>query len=377
MKKIVLINQSSGYLMIDIANAFVQSGKFDEVVLIAGRINPIKIPLDNRIKVTNIISYHRSSTIKRMLSWGIATLQVFLLLLFKFRTYEIFFVSNPPTLVFLSPFLKHHYSALVYDVYPDGAVLGGFITEKSILYRWWAQSTIQFYAKAHRVFTITPGMAQTIATYCPPTKITVVPVWSSNAFDTIIQKAENQFIQNEHLVNQFVVMYSGNIGKGQGLEALVEVADQLRDESNLLFLFIGEGWGKTALINRVNELQLESLFRFLPYQDANQLPHSLSAADMAVIATPKEAGRVCVPSKTYNLLKLGKALLCITGKDSELYRLVNEYGVGKCFEQDEINEIAHFIRLCKHNPERIEQYAKKSTSYALTVTASLANQFVE
>ena len=36
MKSILIVNQSSGYLMVDIANAFVNSGKYDQVVLMAG-----------------------------------------------------------------------------------------------------------------------------------------------------------------------------------------------------------------------------------------------------------------------------------------------------------------------------------------------------
>ena len=38
-KSILLINQSTGYLMTDIVNAYVASGEFDKVELFAGEIN--------------------------------------------------------------------------------------------------------------------------------------------------------------------------------------------------------------------------------------------------------------------------------------------------------------------------------------------------
>jgi glycosyltransferase involved in cell wall biosynthesis len=350
MRKIVLVNQSSGYLMIDIANAFVQSGKYDEVVLVAGSIKPINIPLDESIKVEKIIKYNRNSTLKRMASWGIATLQVFLLILMKYRKYELFIVSNPPTLSFLSFFCNNSYSVLIFDVFPDGAVLGGFITEQSLFYRWWYKSTELFYKKARKVFTITQGMAKTIAKYCDPSKIEVVPIWSSSSFDTVIKKEENLFIKEQQVENKFIVMYSGNMGKGHELETLIDVADKMRNEKDLLILFVGEGWGKQALMELVNRLNLNEMCRFLPFQNATFLAHSLSAADIAVVSIAKEAGLVCVPSKTYNLLQLGKPLLCITGEGSELYRLVNEYQVGACFEKHQVSEIAAFIRKIKDNP---------------------------
>lgn len=37
-KSVLLANQSTGYLMVDIVNAYVQSGKYDRVELFAGEI---------------------------------------------------------------------------------------------------------------------------------------------------------------------------------------------------------------------------------------------------------------------------------------------------------------------------------------------------
>jgi hypothetical protein len=66
-EKIVLVNQSAGYLFIDIANAFAE--RYSEVVLLAGEVLPMNEPLSQLIKVHQIYAYNRGSTLKRMLSW--------------------------------------------------------------------------------------------------------------------------------------------------------------------------------------------------------------------------------------------------------------------------------------------------------------------
>ena len=68
MKKVVLINQSTGYLMIDIVNAYAE--EYDEVVLLAGSVKVTERQLNEKVKVRKIIAYYRGSSIKRLFTWG-------------------------------------------------------------------------------------------------------------------------------------------------------------------------------------------------------------------------------------------------------------------------------------------------------------------
>jgi hypothetical protein len=94
MKRVVLVNQSTGYLMIDIANAYAEV--YDEVVLLAGSIKVTERELSDKVKVKKIIAYNRSSSIKRLFTWVWGTIQIFNKLLFKYRKQEVVYVTNPP-----------------------------------------------------------------------------------------------------------------------------------------------------------------------------------------------------------------------------------------------------------------------------------------
>ena len=103
------------------------------------------------------------------------------------------------------------------------------------------------------------------------------------------------------------------------------------------------------LRKKILELNLNNC-SMLPFQPAEALPYSLAAADIAVVTQGRDASKMSVPSKTYNFMSVGAPLLCITGDDSELKRLVNYYKIGKCFKAEQIDEMKNFVWQLKQNP---------------------------
>ena len=63
MKKILIINQTCGYLTVEIANAFIRSGKYEEVAIAAGNKINQGFKLDEKVKVQKIKNYNTKNTI--------------------------------------------------------------------------------------------------------------------------------------------------------------------------------------------------------------------------------------------------------------------------------------------------------------------------
>lgn len=372
MRKVVLVNQSTGYLMIDIVNAYM--AKYDQVVLIAGSICTMERPLENDVVIDKIIPYNRSTTIKRILTWLYGTLQVFFKLLFKYRHYEVVYVTNPPMCYLLAFFIHSSFSVIVYDVYPDALKNIG-INDKSIFFRLWATWNQKLFSKAQKVFTLSDGMGEILKHYVDSSKIKIIPNWPASERLHPIEKSENLFIRKYKLEKKFIVLYSGNIGYTHNVECLVDVAKKIKDEKDILFLIIGEGMKKSMIQKCVRDSGLQT-FMFLTWQDKDMLPYSLGAADIAVITLNDNTAQLSVPSKTYNLLAVGAPLLCIAPLNSELRNLVHKYQNGSCFEKSEVEEISSYISMLKNNPEiRLEQ-CRKSLIAARDFTYKNANKYV-
>ncbi len=361
-RKIILINQSTGYLTIDIANALAE--KYDEVVLLYGSLKLMDIDLSAKIKHARLIRYNRKSTFSRIFTWLYASVQIFFKLLFVYRKHEIMYVTNPPMSYFASCFFRRRFSIIVYDIYPDALKNIG-IRENSFVYKIWDICNKKIFVSAHKIFTLSDGMQNCLVQYVPRNKIVVIPNWSHLSDITPIIRKDNPFILNLKLEKKFIVLYSGNIGYTHNLEVVIEAAQLISDDNDIVFMFIGDGAKKKKLQQMTEKYALGNCL-FLDWQPGNQFLNALSAADMSVVTLNETTAMLSVPSKTYNLMAVGSPLLAIANKESELAKLVTSYKCGSCFDGNDPREIANYIIMLKKNESlrmQISEYSRVASSH--------------
>lgn len=372
MKKVVLVNQSTGYLMIDIANAF--TGKYDEVCLIAGSVKVMQRSLNTKVKLKTITYYNRTSTISRLYSWLAGSIQIWALLLVKYHNYDLVFFTNPPFAYLSALHLRRKFNVVVYDTYPDALKNIG-VSPSSVVYRVWAQLNKKVFKKAMNIITLSDSMKSLLEQYVTSEKIIVIPNWSGSDSFKPIHKTENLFIKEQGLQDQFVVLYSGNIGYTHNVEIMIAVAKQLQQQLDICFLFIGEGKKKQELLDQVEKYKLTNC-KFLTWQDSSILPLSLASADLGVVTLNDESGMLSVPSKTYNLLACGVPLLSISPELSELATLITNFQNGRNFSTNEVNDIAKFILKCRDNKEFLAQLSANSLAASQHFNHSNAELYV-
>lgn len=372
MKKIVFVNQSSGYLLTDILNVYAQ--EYDEVALIYGTIKENERKLDDRIRLDRICAYDRSSAMGRIKTWGKATWQIYRKLRRDYKDYEIVYVTNPPMAYLCSLRLKNPFSVIVFDTYPDALSNIG-IRKGNPLFNLWAGWNRKLFVKAKRVFTLSEGMAVRLGSYVERSKITVVPCWSANSTFAPMAKGENPFVRKHGLDGKFVVMYSGNMGVTHNVQLLVECAKRLRDNDRIHFMLIGGGTRKMELESMVKAEGLVNC-TFMDWLPAEQLPYSLAAADLGVISLTDETALVSVPSKTFNLLAVGCPLMCIVPQRSEIARMVTKYENGKCFEVNEVDQMVDYIRLLSADGSLTKALSEKSLVAAKDFTMDNAKRYL-
>ncbi len=149
LRKIIFVNQATGYLTIDIINAF--AAKFDEVAFMYGDLRIQDAEPHPKVKFSKIVQKSRKSNGMRFLRWLIATIQIFFLLITRYRRYEIFYFSIPPFAYFLSLLIRRKFSILMWDVYPDALKLVG-INETHVVYRIWTLINRRLFKKCAPYF---------------------------------------------------------------------------------------------------------------------------------------------------------------------------------------------------------------------------------
>lgn len=371
-RKIVIINQSTGYLTIDIINSFAQH--FDVVDLIYGEIREQDVPIHPKVKKHQIFKKSRVSHVRRFFAWIVASVQIFFLLLFKYRKHEVFYFSLPPFAYLGSIILPNKFSLVMFDVYPDVLKMLN-IKQTNMVYKAWAWCNKKLFIKAHRVYTIGNSLANLMAQYAPLNKIHVIPLWTGLTNVVPVPKAENPFIATHGLQGKFIVQYSGNIGGTHNIEAMIEVAKLMKEHSDILFLIIGRGLKMPLVTKLIKDNHLTNCM-LLPFQPDNVIRHSIAAADISVVLIEDKIADVSIPSKVYNIMAVGSSILSISPAQSEIHKLVNKYDIGANFENNEIAQMAAYIVKVKHSTAIMQNFSSNAIAASKNYTAANADKYV-
>lgn len=372
-RKIVVVNQAVNYLTVGITNAFYE--KFDDVTLITANVHAQGEELDPAIKIEKINLYHERPASKKALSYVKAMLSIWWLLHTKYRKHEVFFVSAPPMAYLLNLFTFNRFSMLIWDVYPDMLKITG-MKETHVVYRIWTWLNRKSFKKAYKLFTIGNRMSDLIARYAERSKIIITPIWSIFQSNQKRPKEGNPFIEAHNLHGKFIVQYSGNIGLSHNVEVMVELAELLVHEKDILFMIIGRGARLPYIERLVREKKLSNCM-FLPFQTDEMFPYSLSAADMGVVILDDATSKGSVPSKSYNLMSYGIPSLYIAADDSELKDYSINYGHAGCFSIASLDKAAEFVLEMSRNEVMRNSYIANTEKAAQNFKRGNADRIIE
>jgi colanic acid biosynthesis glycosyl transferase WcaI len=163
-----------------------------------------------------------------------------------------------------------------------------------------------------------------------------------------------------------VVLYSGNMGKKQGLEIVLQTAVQLRQEPDLLFLMVGTGASQEELVQQAEQLQLDNL-RFYPLQPYEDLPALMALADIHLVVQKKGVADAVLPSKLTTILAVGGESVITAEAHTELGLLCQEYpGIAKCIEPENVDAlVATLTEMLLHLPLKMPGvYNKVANQFA-------------
>ena len=372
-REIVFINQATGYLTIDIVNAF--ASKFDAVALISGSVRIQDIPLNQSVKCKKIIKYNRGNPLKKFISWIIGTFQIFWLLRTRFRDYDIFYFTVPPTAYLLSLILPNRFSILVFDIYPDSLKVFK-VKESNFLYTRWQKWNTILFSRAYRIYTLGKAMKKELLKYTDPEKIITINNWSGLTKLNPVSKQDNPFVQTHHLSDKFIVSYSGNIGHTHNVESIVYLAEELIKHEKIVFVIIGRGKRVDVIRQLIKAKGLTNCI-LLPFLPDDEIQFSLSAADVSIVILDEKVAGYSIPSKTYNLLAVGSAFMCIGSEESELAGFVAEHNIGKSFTQHNITGMIEYLLELSVNSELLNTYKKNSLKISKDFTSKNAELYLK
>lgn len=218
--------------------------------------------------------------------------------------------------------------------------------------------------RASVVSTISEGMrARIINKGIDPKKVLLFPNWA-DLQNVCPGDKHNEFRRMYKLdKDDFIVLYAGNLGEKQGLETVIYAADKLRGDSNIKFLFVGEGAKKKSLMHLAQSLKWPNV-EFLPLQPQAMLCTMLNAADICLISQQRNATNVFMPSKLTNILASGRPVIVMAESTCAVAEVVKNIKCGEVIEPENLADLAAIILNMAKDRNQLEQMGEKGRKYA-------------
>lgn len=271
--------------------------------------------------------------------------------------------TDPPLLGLLGAFLKRWWGCkLVYycqDLYPDIALATGDVKSRILLGLLERANNIA-YAAADTIVVLGRDMERRLLNKgLAADKIAVIPNW----VDAQVIRAPLHNATRVQFGERFVVMYSGNLGLSQQLEAVLEAADRLRNDKRVLFVLVGEGARKKWLQEEARRKGLANVW-FLPYQPKERLGDSLTAADLHLIPLMPGAAGCMVPSKVYGILAAGRPFVAMMEDYADVACLAAEHRVGFVTPPGDVDALVAAIQNAMRNPGQLMEMGRRARRLA-------------
>ncbi|MGR6116885.1 glycosyltransferase family 4 protein [Aeribacillus composti] len=324
----------------------------------------------------------KQSALRRLMNYFSFTFSSFIGGIFVQKP-DIVYATTPQLFQTFSGWLlsKWHRAKFVLevrDLWVDFAEILGQFKNKKLLNL--ARKLEKFlYKKADLIVVVTNGYKDRLVSEgIPEEKIIVIPNGVNPALlnDTY---ANYKDIKTEcNLQNKRVILYSGNIGSAQGLETVIQAAIKLKDNSDYIFLFIGEGVEKKRLKELAEQNQLSNV-RFIDQIPKDELISYYKAADIGIVSLKKHPlFSITIPSKMFDYLSMSIPVLI--GVDGEARQIIEKLNGGYFFEPENADDFiralfnafeneAELKRMRKNLKERLlahynrEMFAKKLSDH--------------
>ncbi|MFS4417365.1 glycosyltransferase family 4 protein [Maribacter sp. 2307ULW6-5] len=249
--------------------------------------------------------------------------------------FDLIIMPTPPiTLINVAQWIKKRSKAKLYlilrDIFPQNAVDLKMMSPHGPLYHYFRKLERKLYRNADAMGCMSQENINYVLRHnpsVPKEKLHLLPNWEK--FKIQLEDAEKKefLVKKYGLENKFIAIYGGNMGKPQQLENVLQLAKEVQDVPEIVFLFIGWGTEKAKLQQMALTLQLNNV-RFLenlPRPDYNTL---LQCADVGLISLHKDFTIPNYPSKVNAYYKLKLPVLATVDVNTDFGRDLEAIGAG-------------------------------------------------
>ena len=227
------------------------------------------------------------------------------------------------------------------DLWPESILAVGAIKNQRVIKLLEAIERF-VYRKADHIVAVTHAFKKHIAANgASEEKVSVI----RNGVDLSMFQpidADRAYAEELGVQDKFVAAYVGTHGMAHGLGTILDAAELLRDEPNIVFLMVGDGAEKARLQEEKKQRQLTNVV-MLGQQPKEDMPKIWAISDVSLVLLKKlELFLTVIPSKIFESMAMGKPI--VLGVEGESREIVEDGGAGVCIEPESAEALAEALK---------------------------------
>jgi len=310
---------------------------------------------------------HDSSALKRICNYFSFAVSAALLGTIFVKTADVMYVYHPPATIGFAAILIKFFRRIpfVYDIqdlWPDTLLTTGMLKNETLLklIGWWCHLT---YRVADHIVVLSPGFKNKLVERgVPEGKISTIYNWCDEGKIAIMERSVAA-IYEPRMANRFNVVFAGNMGKAQALDAILDAAKLLINRMlNLQFVFIGNGIDVERLKQIKAKKGLDNVL-FLERRPLSEIGSVLSMADLLLVHLKDDAlFEITIPSKTQAYMAVGRPILMAVRGDAA--NLVAKAGAGiACIPEDAGSIASSVEKLASMTQVELDEMGQRGARY--------------
>lgn len=262
------------------------------------------------------------------------------------------------------------------DLWPEFAIDMGVLKNPLLIAasKWLERS---LYARATHLLVNSPAYRDYLIDLgIAPNKITLIP----NGVDPSMFEPDDKGEEIQRrwgLTNKFVVTYAGALGAANDIPTIINAAAQVKEQSDIQFLLVGDGMKRAELQAMVAELELDNV-SFTGAVPKNEMIQVLAASDVC-LATLQDIPmfQTTYPNKVFDYMAAGRPT--ILGIDGVIREVVDAADGGVFVQPSVPSELASAVQFFYENPDMASKMGENAREYVVENFNRKvhANNFVE
>lgn len=298
--------------------------------------------------------------------------------------FDVVIVTSPPLFVGGSGYLISRLKRIpmifeIRDLWPESAIDTGVLTNKWIIKLAFAFESF-IYKKAKLINVLTPAFYKTLHENkgIEEKKLVMIPNAADFSLSEEVLSSFNRelFRKENNLDGHFVITYVGAHGVANHLDQILDAGKKLED-TNVLFLLIGQGMEKARLIEKAKEMNIKNV-RFLDSVPKKEVFKYILASEMGASVLKKvDTFKTVYSNKSFDYFSCKRPILmAIDGVSREL---VENAKAGTYVEPENADEYSRIIRGYLNDPVRLNEEGENGYKFAKINfdREVLANKYLE